>query len=114
MASSRTEGEAVRCPLQCGQCCDYWADVPELLDKVGFYTAQDTGERSRRTRGPCPYQGSRGCKLSRAKRPSACTGYLCGVAEAVIAKKISQDEGIKLKEHCHDEVPWSKLRRRQG
>jgi hypothetical protein len=110
--ASRAEGEAVRCPLQCGQCCDLWNDVPELLEKAGFWTAKSTGERSHRTSGPCPWQGARGCKMPRAKRPSACTGYLCGVARAVIAKQITHNEGVKLKEHCCEAVPVAAIRRR--
>jgi len=85
----------VVCPLRCGQCCDYWKDVPELaIDAAG-----------RPNSVSCPHQGRSGCTLQRKDRPEACVDYLCGVSEAVIYGAIDHEEGIHLKEHCHMEVP---------
>lgn len=85
----------MKCPIQCGQCCDYWRDVPELV----------TDAVMRPNARCCPHHETRGCGLARKDRPEACVDYLCGVAEAVIEKRISRAEGLRLKMECYDEVP---------
>jgi hypothetical protein len=86
----------VICPLRCGQCCDYWQDVPELLADAA----------TRPNAVSCPHEGRRGCQLRREDRPGACLEYLCGVATAVVVGSIDREEGIRLKEHCRIEVPY--------
>lgn len=81
------------CPLQCGQCCDYWRDVPELTKHVSA--------------PECPHLGADGCKLPRRRRPPACVKYVCGVAQAIIAGRISPDRGADLKEKGYDDMPWT-------
>jgi hypothetical protein len=86
----------VRCPLQCGQCCDYWRDVPELVtDAVMKPNAVE-----------CPHLTDRGCGLQRKDRPEECVDYLCGVACAVIDQRISRAEGFRLKELYCTELPY--------
>jgi hypothetical protein len=85
---------AVVCPLRCGQCCAYWEDVPEL-----------NPDRLPHSYSDCPALGARGCTRPRPQRPSACTSYLCGVAAAVRAGRITRAAGIHFKENCLDEVP---------
>ena len=89
------------CPLRCGQCCDDWRDVPELLDDAAMHpNATD-----------CPHIASRGCTLRRVDRPAACLEHLCGVAQAVSRGDIEHNEGVYLKERCQEDVPY-KVRRR--
>lgn len=87
----------VICPLRCGQCCEYWRDVPDLVADAAMRPNAQT----------CPHEGARGCKLARVDRPAECVDYLCGVGLAVLSGQISRPEGIRLKEHCHIEVPKS-------
>ena len=88
------------CPLQCGQCCDYWQDIASLLASTEVRSVS------------CPNQGDDGCRLPRESRPRECLLYFCGVARAVLVGQISHDEGIKLKEHCYEAVPVASIRRK--
>jgi hypothetical protein len=53
------------CPIKCGQCCTYWADLPMLRKRWPYEQAGMT----------CPGCGSRGCTLD--PMPRACKAYLC-------------------------------------
>ncbi len=69
------EKKAVRCPVQCGECCGMWR-----------YVARDSPSYFRDCMPSlwtqCPNLNAQGCKLPRKRRPAGCTHYLCeeGVA----------------------------------
>jgi hypothetical protein len=90
------------CPLRCGQCCEFWRDVPELFS--------DAVERPNVLE--CPHLGRDGCGLRQVDRPVACRDFICGVAQAVIDGKINHNEGVRLKENCYLDVPYRFGRRR--
>ena len=62
------------CPIMCGQCCMYWRDIIELVEK--FPTSNSWSE--------CPNRGDLGCTIGRECRPAACNEHLCERAEAVV------------------------------
>jgi len=92
----------VVCPLRCGQCCEYWRDVPALVADAAMRPNTEV----------CPHEGGRGCTLRRGDRPAECTGYLCDVAMAVADGSIDHNEGVRLKELGHICLPY-KIRKRR-
>lgn len=80
----------MRCPIQCGQCCELWRDVfpdaPEELIQ-------------------CPHLGPQGCSLQRKVRPDPCTDYLCEIAQEVVGERITLNQGVTHKENCLWELP---------
>jgi hypothetical protein len=93
------------CPLRCGQCCEYWRDVWLLADEAAAHHPNAV---------QCPHEGRRGCRLPRGERPLVCLDFICGVAKAVIDGKIDHNEGVRLKEDGHLDVPYFRTRRRGG
>ena len=82
----------VECPLQCGQCCDYWKDVDVLRHR--YSTAVD-----------CPFLGKDGCTKPRDQRPLPCLEYICEVGQAVIDGVITHNEGVSYKEQGEEFLP---------
>lgn len=63
------------CPICCGECCMYWRDVEELLEKFPRESIWST----------CPNNDDiKGCLLPRNERPTACNHYLCDKASAIV------------------------------
>ncbi len=60
-----------RCPISCGDCCDQWADVDVLWNRNRGQLYRDE---------PCPHLGSKGCTLTRNRRPKVCLEFLCVLA----------------------------------
>jgi hypothetical protein len=81
----------IPCPLSCGVCCDeHWRDV--------FHGAPESQRQ-------CEHLGENGCKLTRRKRPIACTWYLCSLAQCVIAGVVTPKAAERYLEHAeHDSV----------
>ena len=84
------------CPIQCGQCCIMWHEVPELAA-----LAPDRAER----RDDCPYETPTGCSLPRDKRPFDCVAYLCEIAEETATERITAKRGWFLKIHGYESMP---------
>jgi hypothetical protein len=63
------------CPICCGDCCRYWRDVEELLEKFPQQSIWSN----------CPNNDEqKGCLLPRNSRPSICNHYLCDKARAIV------------------------------
>lgn len=79
----------MRCPIQCGQCCDeLWSDVVIAPETTII----------------CPHLGARGCELPRDERPVGCTEYLCPVARAVIAGRLTLRKARRI---VRGGLPWA-------
>ena len=63
--SRKHQSVGTQCPIASGRCC-----------------------------GDCSDLGPNGCLLSREKRPPYCTTFLCEIAEAKIADRMTQDEAL--------------------
>lgn len=90
----------MKCPIHCGQCCDYWRNVSELVSDAVMHPNTVS----------CPHLSEHGCSLQRNDRPVVCVEYLCGVAQAVIAKQISFSTGVRFKADHLNEVPAEAVR----
>lgn len=87
----------LKCPIGCGQCCEQSGFDP-VLGKMTL-----PREDERKDKPSCPHYSKKGCKLPRRERPKDCTGFLCGVAAAVLRKDLTKKEG---KEICKKMLPW--------
>jgi hypothetical protein len=104
----------IPCPIACGECCRYWRDVDELVEKFPTQSYwQD-----------CPnLDETKGCILPRNERPDVCNEYLCEKANAVafpdayttqmmkeILERVSkkQDGNASVASHEHGEVQEAK------
>ena len=77
----------MKCPILCGQCCEYWRDVVEAEGSI------------------CPHEGLRGCKLPRKDRPQGCLDYMCEIAQAVLDGLITKEKGLEWKMECYQFLP---------
>ena len=53
------------CPIRCGNCCTFWAEIPSLRKK---WPDEQEGML-------CPECGPDGCRLD--PKPRVCAAYLC-------------------------------------
>ena len=70
-----------KCPINCGDCCKYWAYVPDLWTPETMHLNRDD---------PCPNLGPEGCKLSMEERPKVCRDHLCDRAKHIL--KLMQEK----------------------
>lgn len=87
----------LKCPVGCGQCCEQSSFDP-AVGKMTLTQKDDWQDEP-----SCPHYSKRGCKLPRRERPKDCTGFLCGVAAAVLKGALSKKEARKI---CEDMRPW--------
>lgn len=87
----------LKCPVGCGQCCEQSGFDPSI-GKMTLTKKEDWQDEP-----SCPHYSKKGCKLPRRERPKDCTGFLCGVAAAVLRGHLTKKEAKKI---CDDMRPW--------